>query len=73
MDKTIVFKSNPGCDPVKRPGSGFSRFARVNPGRVCVVKNKEWKREAEGVKWDRQGVERDKYDIVGCFVQRKDT
>jgi hypothetical protein len=56
MDKIIVFKSNPGCDPVKRPGSGFSRFARVNPGRVCVVKNKEWKREAEGVKWDRQGV-----------------
>jgi hypothetical protein len=27
----------------------------------------------EGVKWDRQGRGRDKYDIVGYFVQRKGT
>jgi len=42
----IVFKPDPGSDPVKRPGSGFSGFAQVNPGRVYVVKNKKWKREA---------------------------
>jgi hypothetical protein len=43
---SIVFKPDPGSDPVKRPGSGFSGFAQVNPGRVYVVKNKKWKREA---------------------------
>jgi hypothetical protein len=46
MLESIVFKPDPGSDPVKRPGSGFSGFAQVNPGRVYVVKNKKWKREA---------------------------
>jgi len=46
MLESIVFKLDPGSDPVKRSGSGLHGSTRVNPGRIYVVKNKKWKREA---------------------------